>query len=194
MRILRILAERTKIVDLCIKLIEIKKEWIDFFYVWLLNEYYQHKIEETAEEVGSPLHLLYDNEKDVNSKTVIGDNVHLIGLNIRGEGSVTIGNNFHQGSGCEIITENHNYDNGDAIPYDDTSITEPVEINDNVWFGINVTILPGVTIGEGAIIQAGSVVTNDIPKGAIAGGHPAEVFDYRDMEHYEKLKAEGKFR
>jgi acetyltransferase-like isoleucine patch superfamily enzyme len=56
-----------------------------------------------------------------------------------------------------------------------------------------VIILPGVTIHEGAIIQAGSVVVKDIEKCAIAGGHPAKVFKYRDIEHYEKLKKEGKF-
>ena len=49
------------------------------------------------------------------------------------------------------------------------------------------------TIGEGAIIQAGSVVVNDIDKFAIAGGHPAKVFASRDVEHYLKLKSEGLF-
>lgn len=183
-----------KLDDILTKAVGVKEEYLDWYYMLLKNKYYQRKIEKTAEEVGSDLHLMFDNEKVVNSKTVLGDNVHLIGINVRGEGRVTIGDNFHEGSGCEIITENHNYDSGDAIPYDDTFISEPVEIGDNVWFGIDVTVLPGVSIGEGAIIQAGSVVTEDIPKGAIAGGHPAKVFDHRDMEHYEKLKAEGKFR
>ena len=54
-------------------------------------------------------------------------------------------------------------------------------------------MLAGVTIGEGAIIQAGSVVVSNIPDYAIAGGHPAKVFKYRDIEHYTKLKSEGKF-
>lgn len=68
-----------------------------------------------------------------------------------------------------------------------------MEIQDNVWVGARVTIIPGVTIEEGAIVQAGSTVTQDIPEGAIAGGHPAEVFDYRDMDHYNRLKEAGKF-
>jgi acetyltransferase-like isoleucine patch superfamily enzyme len=62
-----------------------------------------------------------------------------------------------------------------------------------VWLGSRVTILGGVTIGEGAIIQAGAVVVSDIPKYAIAGGNPAKVFKYRDIEHYERLKAENRF-
>ena len=66
-------------------------------------------------------------------------------------------------------------------------------IGDNVWLGNNVIILGGVTIGEGAIIQAGSVVCMDVPACAIAGGHPAKPFKYRDREHYEQMKREGKF-
>ena len=47
-------------------------------------------------------------------------------------------------------------------------------------------------IGEGAIIQAGAVVHGEIPPYAIVGGNPAKVFKYRDIEHFQKLKAEGK--
>ena len=54
-------------------------------------------------------------------------------------------------------------------------------------------VLGGVTIGEGAIIQAGSVVVKDIPKYAIAGGHPCIPFKQRDIVHYLKLKKEKKF-
>jgi len=104
-----------------------------------------------------------------------------------------IGNNFHSGPGCLIITQNHNYDNGNAIPYDNTYIYKDVKIEDNVWLGSRVIILGGVTIGEGAIIQAGSVVVGDIPACAIAGGHPAKIFKYRDKNHYYKLKKEEKF-
>lgn len=92
-----------------------------------------------------------------------------------------------------LITSNHNYDFGDAIPYDNTTIDGDIIIEDNVWLGQNVIILQGVTIGEGAIIQAGSVVVSDIPACAIAGGHPARVFKKRDEEHYYRLKEEQKF-
>lgn len=103
------------------------------------------------------------------------------------------GDNFHSGRECLMITQIHNYDTGNAIPYDDTYILKDIIIEDNVWFGDRVIVLGGVRIEEGAIIQAGSVVVNDIPKYAIVGGSPAKVFKYRDIEHYEKLKKEGKF-
>ena len=80
------------------------------------------------------------------------------------------------------------------LPYnDDPIINKDVIIEDFVWIGKRVTILPGTKIGEGAVIQAGAVVHGEIPSCAIAGGNPAKVFKYRDIEHYEKLKAEEKF-
>lgn len=113
-------------------------------------------------------------------------------MRITGCGNVTIGDNFHSGSECQIITENHNYE-GSKIPYDETYICKDVIIEDNVWLGNRVMILGSVTIGEGAIIQAGSVVVNDIPAYSIAGGHIAKVFSTRDIRHYKQLKIQGKF-
>jgi len=155
------------------------------------NPYYAWEVRNTAKEVGPGLFV--GGETSVNAETVLGRNVHFMGMNVRGDAPLTIGDNFHSGSGCEIITAHHNYDDGDAIPYDGTYVHDPVEIGDNVWFGIDVTVIPGVSIGEGAVIQPGSVVVTDVPKGAVAGGHPAEVFASRDMDHYEELKAAGKF-
>lgn len=129
----------------------------------------------------------------VTSNTTLKDNVNFNGIRIYGRGNVTIGSNFHSGKGCSIITDFHNYDKGETIPYDNTYIVKDVNIEDNVWLGINVTVLGGVTLGEGSIIQAGSVVVKDIPPCAVAGGHPAKVFKYRDIEHYNDLKSKGKF-
>jgi len=130
----------------------------------------------------------------VNSFTKLGKNVNFNGMKIKGAGKVTIGDNFHSGEDCVILTSFHQYDNGDSIPYDSSkSIHKDVTIEDNVWFGEKVMVLGGVKIGEGAIIQAGSVVVNNVPKCAIVGGHPAKIFKYRDIEHYDKLKKQKKF-
>lgn len=129
----------------------------------------------------------------VTSSTTLGNNVNFNGMKIRGKGKVVIGNNFHSGHDCLMITDNHNYDTGSAIPYDSTLTIKDIRIEDNVWLGDRVIILGGVTLGEGSIIQAGSVVTKDVPKYAIAGGHPAKAFKYRDIEHYEHLKGQGRF-
>lgn len=129
----------------------------------------------------------------VSKKTVLGSNVNFNGMEIRGGGGVVIGDNFHSGRGCLIISQIHNYDNGKSIPYDDTYLYKDVFIESNVWLGDRVIVLGGVVIGEGAIIQAGSVVVSDIPKCAIAGGHPARVFKYRDERHYYSKKNEASY-
>lgn len=127
-----------------------------------------------------------------NSNTQVGNNCNFNGIKVFGGGSLTIGNNFHSGKNIEIYTDSHNYE-GEAIPYDNTNIYYSCEIGDNVWIGSGVKILGNVKIREGAIIQAGSVVVKDIPFCAIAGGNPAKVFKYRDIEHYNKLKCALKF-
>lgn len=152
---------------------------------------YKKKIKKIAKNIGK--NLTINGKSYVTSKTELGDNVNFNGMKIQGHGKISIGNNFHSGIECMIITDIHNYDNGSAIPYDDTIVSKDVIIKDNVWIGNRVMILAGVIIEEGAIIQGGSVVVNNIPKYAIAGGHPAKVFKYRDKEHYEKLKKENKF-
>jgi chloramphenicol O-acetyltransferase type B len=125
--------------------------------------------------------------------TFLGKNPNFNGLVVNGIGDLVIGDNFHSGTDCLIITSIHNYNFGKRVPYDDTHIKKPVIIGDNVWFGDRVTVIGKVKIGEGAIIQAGAVVVCDVPNGAIAGGNPARVFKYRDMEHYNNLKTKKLF-
>lgn len=153
--------------------------------------WYTNQVKIEAKQVGKNLRV--NHKSHVTNTTILGDNVNFNGMSIQGRGECVIGNNFHSGEQVLIITQNHNYDGGNAIPYDDSYVVKPVTIKDNVWIGTRVTILGGVSIGEGAIIQAGSTVVTDIPDCAIAGGHPARVFSYRDKEHYYKLKKEGKF-
>lgn len=129
----------------------------------------------------------------LSPKTELGNNVSFNGMVINGIGRVVIGDNFHSGTDCLIITSIHNYNLGKKIPYDDTHIEKPVIIEDNVWFGDRVTILGKVTIGEGAIVQAGAVVVKDVPPFAIVGGNPAQIFKYRDIEHYNSLKKKNMF-
>lgn len=125
--------------------------------------------------------------------TEIGNNCHFNGMHISGSGRVVFGDNFHSGKNIRILTTFHNFDRGDALPYDNTVYSKDVVIGENVWIGESVMILGGVTIGEGAVIQAGSVVCRDVPPLAIAGGHPAVPFKFRDKAHYDRLKAERKF-
>lgn len=108
-------------------------------------------------------------------------------------GGVKIGKYFHCGRGLTIFSTNHNYNSAKSIPYDDEDIPKSVIINDFVWCGSNVTIVPGVNIGEGVVIAAGSVVTKDIPDYAVIGGNPAKIIKFRNIENFNSLKLKNKF-
>ena len=87
----------------------------------------------------------------------------------------------------------HDYAAGDRIPYGAGHTVRNVVIDDFVWLGSDVIISGNVHIGEGAIVAIGSVVVKDVPRCAIVGGNPAKVIKYRDIEQFDKLKAEGKY-
>ena len=109
----------------------------------------------------------------------IGDNSG-IGANCRLLSHVTIGKNVMMGPYCFFCTRNHEYSRTD-IPMREQGYqpVEPIVVEDDVWFGQNVIVLPGVRIGTGAICGAGAVITKDVPPYAIVGGNPAKVIKYR---------------
>lgn len=88
-----------------------------------------------------------------------------------GRGGITIGDDVFIGPKVNLITINH-----DPDP-DNRSATygRPIVIDDKAWIGINATILPGVRIGYGAIVGAGSVVTRDVQAMTIVAGNPARL-------------------
>lgn len=153
--------------------------------------YYSRKVRRTAASCEGRIYT--GGKTYVTPNTYLADNVNFNGMAMSGRGRIVIGANFHSGPGCQIITSFHDYDQDDAVPYGDRMIDKDVVIGDNVWLGNNVIVLGGVTIGEGCVIQAGSVVCKSLPAYAIAGGHPAIPFKERNVEHYEELKRLGRF-
>ena len=160
-------------------------------YLRIKRSFLKCQVTRSCESYKEPLKV--NGRTQVTSKTVLGANCNFNGMKIMGQGRVVFGDNFHSGTECMMIANIHNYDHGQRIPYDEVKIPKDISIGENVWLGNRVIVLGGVTIGEGAIVQAGSVVVKDIPKYAIAGGHPAEVFKCRDVEHYKKLKEQKLF-
>lgn len=126
-------------------------------------------------------------------KIYLGNNCNFNGMSMLGGGTVIIGDNFHSGIECMMITQNHDYDTGEAVPYGTGYDYKTIVIGNNVWLGNRVTITGNIKIGEGAIVAAGAVVCKDVPPYAIVGGNPAKVIKYRDIEHYTRLKEQGKF-
>jgi acetyltransferase-like isoleucine patch superfamily enzyme len=89
-------------------------------------------------------------------------------------GGIYIGDRVQIGPHVTIVTDNHDFSNRSVLR------CRPVRIGSGVWIGANVTILPGVTVGENAVIAAGAVVTKDVPANSIAGGNPARVIRMLD--------------
>jgi len=169
---------------------EKRKHAREIAFSYFRTQLYGYQVIHTAKSIGKGFWC--NGFSYANENTIIKDYVHFNGINITGKGNVTIGSHFHSGIENLIITQTHDYDDGNEIPYSRT-IHSDVEIGDFVWLGSRVTLLPGTKIGEGAIIQAGAVVHGEIPPMAIVGGNPAQIFKYRDKEHFLKLKEEKRF-
>lgn len=119
---------------------------------------------------------VFSREKGCAGKLLAGDGTNIGDFTIIDvSADVTIGNTVAIGPRCIIYTHDHDYkEQGTAAPWKGKPVTKPVTIQNGAWIGSNVTILPGVTIGEKAIIAAGSVVTKDIPANSLYGGIPAK--------------------
>ena len=136
----------------------------------LIDELFQHTLGE-----GTVIHppvftILGDTVR-------IGRNVTIMnGFHCMSAGGLTIEDGVMIALNCTVLTNTHDV-------YERAVITcKPVRIKRNVWIGANATILPGVTIGENAVVGAGSVVTKDVPDNAVVAGNPARLIRFLDAE------------
>lgn len=157
---------------------------------WIVLAIWTHCARKRAKIFGE--HACATNRCMLSKKTEIGDGSVLGGVTVLGNGNVIFGKYVSTGPNVVIQTQSHEYE-GEMLPYGTGYRVKDVVIGDAVWIGMDVLILPGTHIGEGAIIQAGSVVHGEIPPCAIAGGNPAKVFSCRDKERYERLKSKGAY-
>jgi len=92
-----------------------------------------------------------------------------------------IGNNVLMGPDFMYLPFNHKFDRTDIpMKVQGRTEAETLVIGDDVWIGARVVVMPGIKIGKGSIIGAGSVVTKDVPEYAIVAGSPAKVIRYRN--------------
>jgi len=105
----------------------------------------------------------------------IGDNTLInYRCSLDGSGGLKIGRDVMIGQGVIIFSAGHKFDRLDIPMIQQGYVLRKVVINDDVWIGSNAIILPGVTIGKGAIIGAGAVVTKNVEPYAIVAGVPAK--------------------
>lgn len=109
---------------------------------------------------------------DCGLNTHLGKGVFInSGCRFQDQGGIFIGDRALIGHNCVIATLNHDMDPAKRA----NLIPSPVHIGSDAWLGANVTVLPGVSIGDGAVVAAGAVVTKDVPARTVVGGVPAKV-------------------
>jgi acetyltransferase-like isoleucine patch superfamily enzyme len=110
----------------------------------------------------------------------VGDHVTInAGCIVVGLGGLSIGSHVMIGAGTKIVTTRHVMTRTDVPMRLQGLAHTPITIEDDVWFGFDVAVMPGAIIRRGAVIGAGSVVTDEIPEYAIAVGTPARVVGSR---------------
>jgi acetyltransferase-like isoleucine patch superfamily enzyme len=129
-------------------------------------------VDSVATEAGISLGCL-----SIGSGTYIGEL-----NNIRATGEVTIGSNCLISQCVSIISAGHKHDAHTLIKNQPADNAIGIKIGNDVWIGANATILAGLTIGDGAVIAAGSVVIDDVPANSIVAGVPARVKKFRQRK------------
>lgn len=118
---------------------------------------------------------------DCGKNITLGKNVFInSGCSFQDQGGITIGDGSQIGHQVVLATLNHEY----AVSKRAGMTPAPIHIGKRVWIGAHATVLPGVTIGDGAIVAAGAVVTKDVPAYTIVGGVPARII--RELTEEER--------
>lgn len=126
----------------------------------------------TGREVGEGFTLFPPFYTDFGKNIAIGRNVFInSGCHFQDQGGIAIGDGTLIGHNVVLATVNH------ALEPEKRRRNRyaPIRIGENVWIGSNATILPGVTLGDWAVVAAGAVVTKDVPPMTVVGGVPARV-------------------
>ncbi|NJL77182.1 MAG: sugar O-acetyltransferase [Saprospiraceae bacterium] len=131
----------------------------------LLSQITATEIDETV-TVFTPLYINYGKHTKIGKNVFINFDCVFLDL-----GGITIEDNVLIAPKVSLLTESH--------PLNPTErqslIPKPIHIKKNAWIGANATILQGVTVGENAVVSAGSVVTKDVPDNVVVGGIPAKI-------------------
>jgi acetyltransferase-like isoleucine patch superfamily enzyme len=175
----------------------LKSRWRNFYYrslgvkingyIWLREieiprNYRDIEIEDNC-ALDRGVTLLCSGELLTHPKIFIGANTYINRHTfIDAILSLKIGRDCAIGPNCYLTDHDHGLD-PNFPPLKQPMVAQETIIGDRVWLGANVTVLKGVTIGNDAVIGAGSVVTKDIPDGSIAVGVPAKVIKIRNQRN-----------
>jgi maltose O-acetyltransferase len=134
----------------------------------------QELLTELFGSVGSGTAIRPELRCDYGYNVSVGENVFVNwGAVFLDVGRITVGDFVQVGPNCQFLTATHPLDVGRRREGWEGSA--PITIEDDVWLGGGVIVLPGVTIGAGSVVGAGAVVTRDVPAGVLVVGNPARV-------------------
>lgn len=136
----------------------------------------------TGKQVDDTFRMFPPFTADFGKNITIGKNVFFnSGCRFQDQGGIVIGDGVLIGHNVVIATINHGLDPKEERK----NHYAPVAIGNHAWIGSNATILPGVTVGEWAVVAAGAVVTKDVEPYAVVGGVPAKVIKHIARERVE---------
>lgn len=171
-----LIQERITAMDLCFELNQTKASNV---------EERKNILKKLIGEAGVGLEILSPFTCDYGYNIHLGDHVFINSTcYLMDCAPITIGNHVFVGPYCGFYTANHplNYTKRN----EGYETAKPITIGSNVWFGGHVVVLPGVTIGDGCVIGAGSVVTHDIEPNSLAVGSPCRVIRKIDQNDHTK--------
>lgn len=142
-------------------------------YIGILKEMFGERLGEGS-FISAPVQMVCADKIRIGKNVFINSNFLAMS-----RGGITIEDDVQIAPNVQMISNNHD-------PYErQVLLCKPVLVKKGAWIGAGVTILPGVTIGEHAIVGAASVVTHDIPDFAVAVGNPAKVIRMLDSSRFE---------
>ena len=119
-------------------------------------------------EIKYPENIFLGNHVVIGKSVTLGAKAH-----------INLGNHVRLSKGVVVETAYLDFSEDKLPPY--SHLAKPITLEDGVWVGANTIILAGVTIGKGAVVAAGSVVTKDVADGVVVGGVPARIIKHRSQ-------------
>ena len=147
--------------------------------IWKRRKYYRKRLQACGEN----LIVLQGVWMFCPEKIGLGNDVTIAGdVKINAGGGLTAGDDVLIGPDTKIWTQNHRFDDPTKPIPEQGWTYKPVIIGNDVWVAAHCVILPGVIIGDHAVVGAGSVVTKAVPEWAVVAGNPAKIVKYRTSE------------